>query len=151
MKKRTFWLLLGCILLFGFVTRLVALQHGLPYTQVIDENGDLSTALHYLQGEIPARHVRYHRSLIAYVDLASVGGLFGYSYLTGHVSGLDDFQDLYFSNRASFTVATRFTFAILTTLAMLVVALIGRYISGRIGLLAAAALAVNGFFMFNSL
>jgi hypothetical protein len=151
MKKRTFWLLLGCILLFGFVTRLAALQHGLPYTQVIDENGDLSTALHYLQGEIPERHVRYHRSLIAYVNLASVGGFFGYSYVTGRVGGFDDFQNLYFSDRASFTVATRFTFAVLTTLAMLFVALTGRYVSQRVGLLAAAVLATNGFFLFNSL
>jgi hypothetical protein len=151
MNKRTFWLLLSLILLFSLATRLASLQHGLPYTQVTDENSDLSTALRLLEGEIPARHVRYHRSLIAYVDLASVGGLFGYSYLTGQVSGVDDFRNLYFSDRALFTVATRLMLAGLTTLAILLVALTGRYLNEWVGLLAAAMLALNGFFMLNSL
>jgi Dolichyl-phosphate-mannose-protein mannosyltransferase len=151
MNKRTFWLLLSLILLFSLATRLVSLQHGLPYTQITDENSDLSTALRLLEGEIPARHVRYHRSLVAYIDLTSIGGLFGYGYLTGQVSSIDDFRNLYFSDRALFTVATRLMFAGLTTLALLLVALTGRYINEWVGLLAAAVLAVNGFFMLNSL
>ena len=82
-----------------------------------------------------------HRSAACLVTLTS----------TGQVSSVEDFRNLYFSDRALFTVATRLMFAGLTTLALLLVALTGRYINEWVGLLAAAVLAVNGFFMLNSL
>ncbi len=139
------------ILLAGLTARLVVADHGLPGLQIGDENSDLSTALRLTRGELPEPHVRYHRSLIAYTDGASVAGLLGLRLLTGDVHNLHEFQDLYFKDHDQFTLATRLMMALLTTLAIGLVGLAGRYISDRVGLLAAAALAVNGFFLTNSM
>ncbi|MCA0456711.1 MAG: glycosyltransferase family 39 protein [Chloroflexi bacterium] len=151
MSSRLFWSLLLVISLFSLVVRLYGINHGLPQIQTSDENSDLSTALRLTEGQMPPREVRYHRSFIAYVNMASVGGLYGYSSLTGKVDSLADFRDLYFSDRALFTQATRITLAILTTLAITLTGLIGRYINPLVGLFAAAVLATNGFFTISSL
>jgi len=150
LNNRVFWSVLGIILIISLGIRLWSLNHGLPNIQVTDENSDLSTALRLTEGEIPNREVRYHRSLIAYVNVASIGGLFGYSYLTDKADSLTDFRDLYFADRALFTQATRLTFALLATLTTLFVALAGRYINEWVGLLGAGILTVNGFFALNA-
>lgn len=149
-NPRAFWMLLAVILLAGFGTRLMIADHGFPGLQIGDENSDLSTALRLTQGELPAAHVRYHRSLIAYADGSAVAGLLGVHVLRGDVRSLDDFQDLYFQDHDQFTLATRLMMALLTTLAIGLVGLTGRFLSDRVGLLAALALSVNGFFLLNS-
>jgi len=149
-KIRLFWALLCCILLITFGLRLITLDHGLPGLQVGDENSDLSTALRLTEGELPKRHVRYHRSLIAYVDGAAVMGLLGSELLAGNVRSLAQFRDLYFRDYDRFVWFTRLMMACLTTLAVLFVGLAGRAIHPRIGLLAALVLAINGFFLINS-
>lgn len=151
MSPRLFWALLIAISLLSFSVRLYGINHGLPNIQTSDENSDLSTALRLTEGQMPPREVRYHRSFIAYVNMASIGGLYGYSTLTGRVDSLASFRDLYFSDRALFTQATRVTLAILTTLAITIVGLIGRYIKPLVGLFAATILATNGFFTISSL
>ena len=138
MNQRLFWTILILISLLSLGFRVYGIRHGLPDIQTGDENSDLSTALRLTEKQIPPREVRYHRSLIAYVNVASVGGLFGYSTLTGKVDSLSSFRDLYFSDRALFTFATRFTLAILTTLAITMTGLVGRYINPLVGLMAAA-------------
>lgn len=150
-NQRIFWSVLVAIMLLSFGLRLWGVSHGLPEVQVADENSDLSTALRLTEGEIPLRHVRYHRSLMAYVDVGAVGGTFGYSLLTGKATSLSAFRNLYFADRALFTQGTRLIFALLTTLTIGILALAGRYISPWVGLLAAAVLAVNAFFALNSL
>jgi hypothetical protein len=150
LHHKPYWLALAVVLLFCLIVRIGIMGHGLPYLQVVDENSDLSTALRLTEGEIPAPHVRYHRSLIAYLDAASIGGLFGYTFLTGEARNLADFRDLYFSERELFTLATRFTFVILTTLTVLMVAQIGAYINRWVGILSAVVLALNAFYTQNS-
>ena len=150
-SSRIFGIILCAILLVGFGTRLLTVNHGFPGLQIGDENSDLSTALRLTRGELPAAHVRYHRSLIAYADASAVAGLLGVRVLTGDVRSLDDFQDLYFTDHDQFTLATRIMMALLTTLAIALVGLTGRYLSDRVGLLAAAALTLNGFFFMNSM
>jgi hypothetical protein len=149
--NRAFWGILSLIVCIAFAMRLITLDHGLPDLQIGDENSDLSTALRLTERELPQRHVRYHRSLIAYVNGAAVGGLFGREMLTGQVDGVPPFRDLYFSDNARFVVATRLMMALLTTLAVLWVGLAGRVLHPRVGLLAAAALTTNGFFLINSI
>lgn len=149
-KPRLFWALLWCIMLIAFGLRLITIDHGLPGLQVGDENSDLSTALRLTEGELPERHVRYHRSLIAYVDGAAVAGLLGIDILTGNVRSVVQFRDLYFSDHDRFAWFTRLMMALLTTLAVLFVGLAGHTIHPRIGLLAALVLATNGFFLINS-
>lgn len=147
---RLFWALLCCILLLAFGLRLFTLDHGLSGLQVGDENSALSTALRLTEGELPQCHVRYHRSLIAYVDGAPVTGLLGSELLAGNVQSLAQFRDLYFSDYDRFAWFTRLMMAVLTTLAVLFVGLAGRATHPRIGLLAALVLASNGFFLINS-
>jgi Dolichyl-phosphate-mannose-protein mannosyltransferase len=149
--NRNFWIILSIIVLLAFGIRLWGIQQGLPQIQWTDENADLSTALRLLNGELPARHVRYHRSLIAYVNLGAVGGLFATDFLTGQVSSTDQFRSLYFSDRAQFTYATRFIMAILTSLSVGMIGLAGRYINQNVGLLAAALLFANGLYALHSL
>ncbi len=151
LNTRLFWSILLLIMLASFVIRLWGIGHGLPNIQTTDENSDLSTALRLTEGQMPRREVRYHHSFIAYVNLVSVGELFAYSTLTGRANSLSSFRELYFSDRALFTYTTRLTLIILTTLAIGITGLIGRYVNQLVGLLAAAVLAVNGFFMVNSL
>lgn len=149
-NRRLYWVLLCSIMLIAFVLRLITIDHGLPGLQVGDENSDLSTALRLTEGELPERHVRYHRSLIAYVDGAAIAGLFGSEILAGDVRSVAEFRNLYFSDYDRFAWFTRLMMAALTTLAVLFVGLAGRTIHPRIGLLAALVLAVNGFFLINS-
>lgn len=151
LNQRLFWSSLIVISLLALGIRLYGIGHGLPNIQTSDENSDLSTALRLTEKQIPPREVRYHRSLIAYVDMVSVGGLFAYTKLTGQTADLSSFRDYYFSDREAFTRATRLTLAVLTTLAIVMTGLVGRYISPLTGLLSALVLAVNGFFTLNSL
>lgn len=146
-----FWLPLLLIVCAAFAIRLWGIQQGLPNIQWTDENSDLSTALRLLNGELPARHVRYHRSLIAYVNLGAVGGLFATDFLTGQVSNVDEFRSLYFSDRALYTYATRFVMALLTSFSVAFIGLAGRYINQNVGLLAAALLFGNGLYAIHSL
>lgn len=144
--SRSFLAALWLIVLVSLVARLITLDHGLPQLQVTDENSDLSVALRLTQGELPATNMRYTRSLITNTNLAAVAGLFGYTYLTGEARSLSEFRDLYFSDRALFTTATRVLQAVLTSLAVAFVGFIGHRFSPATGLLAAALLAFNGFF-----
>jgi hypothetical protein len=150
-SSKMYWLLLLIILLSSFVMRLWLVPHGRTEVQVPDENSDLSTAVRLAEGTIPERHVRLHRSLIAYVDAVTVSGLFAYSYMTGEVASVEDFRDYYFLERGDFTLATRIFMSILITFAILFTALSGRYLGDHIGLLAALLLALNSFFVFSSL
>jgi hypothetical protein len=150
-STRVFWVALGMIVLFSLIGRLWVVSYNLPELQVSDENSDLSTTLRLTNGELPERHVRFHRSLIAYVNGGAVGGLFVYSFINGDVAGISDFQNLYFSDRHLFTLATRLVLVGLNTLSVLLVGLTGRYIHQRVGLLSALLLALNGFFVFASI
>lgn len=149
--KFVFPLVLIGILLFSLSIRLALSDHGLPKLQVGDENSDLSTALQLTEGELPQWHVRYHRSLIAYTDASAVAGLLGVKVLRGELQTLQDFRDLYFEERWLFTLATRIMMNLLTTGAILFTALAGRYIEKSVGLFAALILALNGFFLVNSI
>jgi len=151
MSDRSFRILLVLILLFSFGTRFISADHGLPEVSVGDENSDLTNALRLTQGELMDRQKQLVRALIAYTNLAAVGGLFGYSVATGAVESVDDFEGLYFSQRWQFTLATRWLLAILTTAAIGLVALCGRYLSNTVGIFAALFLALSNFFTLNSL
>ncbi len=149
-KVDWFWVLLLSIVVMSWSVRLTIVDHGLPDVQVGDENSDLSAILNLAQGEIPPRHVRYHRSLIAYVNGIAVGGVFGMHYFTGRVSSLDEFEYLYFADRGMFTLATRILVASLTVGAIFLSGLIGRYINDRTGILAALLFALHSFSTLNS-
>lgn len=143
-------ILLG-IVIFAFLIRLVSIDHNLPYQIISDEGSDLTTAVRLLQGELPARHVRYHRSLIAYSNLVPITGVFVINYLDGDVRSIEDFQNLYFSNRAEFTFATRLWMSILTTGAIAFTGLAASYINRKVGLLASLILALNAYYFHISL
>lgn len=151
MSDRVFRVLLVLILLFSLGTRILSADHGLPEVSVGDENSDLSNALRLTQGELMDKQKQLVRALIAYTNLLAVGGLFGYSFATGEVASVQDFQGLYFAERWQFTLATRWLMALLTTAAIGLVALSGRYLSNRVGILAALLLALSSFFTLNSL
>ncbi len=150
MSKRLFWIVLAAIVILSFGVRLVMVGHGLPYVIDTDEGSDLSTAMRLTQGELPKPHVRYHRSLIAYIDAVGVGGLFAVRTALGQTSGIDEFQALYFADRALFTLATRLLVSVLAVLSIALVALIGSRINERVGLFAALVVALNGFYAANS-
>lgn len=149
MARHFYWILAAILIVSGLL-RLSIVDHRLPYLQVVDENSDLSAALRTLEGELAPRHYRYHRMLTSNVDLVAVGGLFALTYVQGEVRSVDDFRDLYFADRARFTLATRVLMAGLTVLAIALVAFTGRAIRPELGILAALALAVNSFFLLNS-
>lgn len=142
---------LSLLLLLNLGLRLALADHGLPHLQIGDENSDLSTALRLTKGELPQWNVRYHRSLIAYVDASATASLLGFELISGNVRNLQDFQDLYFTDRWLFTLATRILMGLLTTAAVLFVGLTGRYLSELAGFSAALCLATNSFFLINSL
>lgn len=150
MSKRLFWIVLAAIVVFGFGVRLLTVGHGLPYVIDTDEGSDLSTAMRLTEGELPSWHVRYHRSLMAYIDAVGVGGLFAVRTVLGQTAGLDEFRTLYFSDRWLFTLATRLLVAVLSALSIALVGLVGRRINERVGLFAALVLALNGFYTANS-
>jgi len=150
LTRQRFLILLALLMLFSGAVRLLIADHRLPDIQVVDENSDLSTALRMLQGELPPRHYRYHRTLTSNVDLVGVTGLLGVAWLRGDVHSLRDFQTLYFTERGQFTLAARLAMTALTVLAIGWVGLTGAYLRPAIGLWAAAALSVNSFFVLNS-
>jgi|GEM_PF-3738524 len=151
MSNRQFWIALSIILASSLIIRLVSADHGLPHISSGDEASDLSNAVRLTQGELIKERDAVVRSLIAFTDLAAVGGLFGYTFITGEVSSVSEFQDLYFSDRWMFTLATRWMIAILSVIGMGVVALCGRYIKNEVGIFAALVLATNNFFLLNTI
>lgn len=149
--KQHFWWILISIAIFALGIRLVSIDHNLPYQIIADEGSDLTTSVRLLQGELPQRHVRYHRSLIAYSNMIPIAGVFVVNYIDGDVQNIADFQDLYFTNRAEFIWATRLWMSFLTSLAILITGLSGSIINRKVGLLAALILCLNGFFFHTSL
>lgn len=144
------WLLI-VIAVISFFLRLGAIQHELPYQMIEDEGSDLTTSVRLIVGELPQRHVRYHRSLIAYNNLIPILGVAVINFIDGDVRSASDFEDLYFSNRAEFTYATRLWMAFLTSSAIFFIGLAGTYIDPKIGILSSIILALNGFFFHTSL
>lgn len=149
MSHRTFYLLLGLILLFAAATRLMVIQHHQPDIVVEDEGSDLSTALRLTQGELPQSHVRYHRSFIAYQHLIASGMLVGAKWFTGEVRSIGEVVDQYFAHRDQFVLAARLWVGFLSVLGIGFVGLAGRYFSPSIGLWAALVLSLNGFLTAN--
>lgn len=149
--KRIFYGILITITCLSFVLRIISIDHDLPYQIIVDEGSDLTTAVRLLQGHWPERHVRYHRSLIAYNNLIPIAAVGLINVIDGDVRSISDFQNLYFSNRAEFTYATRVWMACLTSTAIFFTGLAGAYLNSRIGLLAALLLALNAFFFHTSL
>ena len=143
--------ILIAITLFAFVIRLVSIDHNLPYQIISDEGSDLTTTVNLLQGELPARHVRYHRMLIAYSNMLPIAGVFAVNFIDGDVRSVADFQNLYFSNRAEFIFATRLWMSVLTSFAILFAGLAASYVNRKTGLLAALILALNAFYFHTSL
>lgn len=144
------WILIA-LTVFAFVTRLVSIDHQLPYQIVSDEGSDLTASVRLLQGELPAPAIRYHRLLIAYNNLIPISGVFALNVIDGDVRSIADFENLYFANRAEFTYATRLWMAILSSAAVFFTGLAGSNISRRAGLLAALILCLNSYFFHTSL
>ena len=150
-SNRRFFALLTLIALFGLGARLSGIGHHLPSIVVEDEGSDLSVAVRLLQGEIPLSHVRYHRSLIAYHNLIGIGAVGGFAFVSGQARNAQEFQQFYFAQREVFTLATRVTMAILTTLAIVVIGLAGRMLSPYVGISSALLLSLNGYVTLNSM
>ena len=144
------WMLIG-LTVFAFIIRMVSIDHNLPYQIISDEGSDLTTSVRLLNGELPARHVRYHRSLIAYSNLIPIAGVFTVNFIDGDVRSIADFENLYFENRAEFIFATRLWMSLLASLAIYTTGLSASYINRKVGLLAALILCLNGFFFHTSL
>lgn len=126
------------------------IEHHLPHLIVEDEGSDLTQAVRLSQGELPPRHVRYVRSFMAYNNAIAIGGSFIYHSLVGDVTSLAEFQELYFEDRAQFTLASRLWMTLLISTAILLVGLAGRHINPETGIFAALLLSINGFFNINA-
>lgn len=144
------WILIG-LTVFAFITRLVSIDHQLPYQIISDEGSDLTTSVRLLQGQLPAPFLRYHRLLIAYNNLIPIGGVFVVNVIDGDVRSIADFENLYFASRSEFIYATRLWMAVLSSAAVFFTGLAGSHISRRAGLLAALILTLNGYFFHTSL
>ncbi|MGB1285481.1 MAG: ArnT family glycosyltransferase [Aggregatilineales bacterium] len=151
LKARHFRGLLLAIVIFSFATRLLLVDYNLPPHIVEDEGSDLSTAAQLLTGELPQRHVRYQRGLIASNNLIPIAGVFAINFVTGQINSVDAFQDLYFTDRAQFTLATRIWMSLLTSTAIGLIGLATGYYRREAGILAALILTINGFVLHTTL
>jgi hypothetical protein len=148
MSSRSFYIFLLLIMLFSFGTGLIMVNHHVT-TIVTDEGGDLSKALRLLDGELPPAGTIYHRSAIAFHNLAAVGVYSGLKFLAGDFRNTADIQEAYFSNRHEFVIATRILMIFWFSLAVGFVGLAGRVINLITGLFAAVLLSLNTFVVIN--
>lgn len=148
MSKRQLWCVVGVLALGTLVLRLMLADHRLPEMQVGDENSDLSNAVRMLNGDVD--NIWHSRLAITYLNIVSVGWFFGWNVLTGVVSGVAEFEGLYFAERWRFTLATRQTIAVLSAGMIGLVAVAGVFFNRRTALFAALGLSLNGFFLLNT-
>jgi hypothetical protein len=133
-----------CLLVVGaFVLRSWGASSGLPLLNIKDEGQMVPAAVRFGSGDLNPHSFTYP-SLFKYLLFFLYGGFFVVGRIFGKFASVDDFKLHYFHDPSDFYVIARLCSAVLGSLTVLMVYLIGRQIhSKKVGLLAALFFAVD--------
>jgi len=142
MKKRN--LALAGILGLAFLLRVVGIQFGLPHLYHADEPIVVNHALAYGMGDLNPHYFKFP-PLVTYLLFFCYGVYFLIVRGLGVISGVEDFQNLFFSDPSSFYLLGRLVFGagVGTFHIFLLYHLIRRFFGSWHALASAFVLAVN--------
>ena len=128
--------------LVAFVLRVIGIQYGLPSVYNPDEVAILARALSFAKGTLNPHNFLYP-TFYFYVLFAWEAVYLGFVWLTGGVTSVLALQQLYYTNPTGLYTAGRLLGAVLGTLSVPAVFVLGRRLfATSVGLGAAALLAV---------
>ena len=135
-------LALCALVVIALALRVFGIQYGLPSVYNPDEVAIMARALTFAKGTLNPHNFLYP-TFYFYVLFAWVGAYLGLVWLTGGVSSVAALQELYFTAPTGIYTAGRLLTALLGTLCVPAVFLLGRRLfDARVGLAAATFLAV---------
>jgi hypothetical protein len=135
--------LLASILALALGLRVWGITFGLPYDFTPDEIHEIVRALKLGAGEyswIPGKGGLYYFLFVEY------GLLFVFWWVTGQISGPEDFAIRYLQDPTSFYVLGRLTVALMGMATCLIIYLIGNRLYGKRTALAAAFIGATAYF-----
>jgi hypothetical protein len=139
-QKSTALILLAIILL-GLGLRLHGIRFGLPYLYHVDEPSYVIAAVRLGNGVLASRP--YDPTGFSNILFAEYGFYFVFGRLTGIFHSIQDFTQYYESDPSSFYLISRLTSALLGTVTIFLIYVIGRLVGGkRVGIAAAFLLAL---------
>jgi hypothetical protein len=141
-ERRALYFLIA-VLGLAFGLRAWGISFGLPYDFTPDEVHEIVRALKLGAGEyswIPGKGGLYYFLFVEY------GVLFTFWWMSGKVSGAEDFAILYLQDPSAFYLAGRLTVALMGTATCLVVYLISKRLYGSSTALAATFIGATAFF-----
>jgi hypothetical protein len=135
-------LTLGVLAVVAFGLRVFGIQYGLPSVYNPDEVAIMARALAFAKGSLNPHNFLYP-TFYFYVLFGWVGAYLGWVWLTGGVASVAALQELYFTAPTGIYTAGRLLTALLGTLCVPAVFVLGRRLfDWRVGLAAATFLAV---------
>ena len=135
-------IVLGAVVLLALGLRLYGIQYGLPSVYNPDEVAIMARALSFAKGTLNPHNFLYP-TFYFYVLFAWVGAYLGFVWLTGGVASVAALQQLYFTDPTGIYTAGRILGAVLGTLCVPAVFVLGRRLFDiHAGLVAAAFVAV---------
>ncbi len=133
-----------CLLIVGaFVLRAWGASSGLPLLNIKDEGQMVPAAVRFGSGDLNPHSFTYP-SLFKYLLFFLYGGFFVVGRIFGKFASVDDFKLHYFHDPSDFYVMARLCSAVLGSLTVLMVYLIGKQThSKKVGMLAALFFCVD--------
>lgn len=112
---------LAIIFFIALFLRLWGIDNGMPYVQRPDETGDIAQSMRIIQGETPK--YAYHRVAWSITQIPLHTTHFLVRAITTQNFSFNNFENAYYTDRASFILATRSYLSMFTSLACVLVAL----------------------------
>ena len=138
-------IIVGLIIIVGFLLRLWGINFGLPYIYDSDEPGSVACACRILQNHDFNPHWFGHPGT---TTIYMLSGLYAFIFLVGRglgiFTGVEDFRALYYLDPTVFYLSGRLMIAVFGSATILLVYLIGRRLFNRTtGLVAATLIALS--------